>query len=112
MLLNPPQNMRVSSNGMLFGSIISFIQHLLHARILHHLRVHAVALLARLINDPGKDYFSSSLSWTLCGNDVTLPGFTSSPAHSQYFSAPCSFQIFPACSAMRRWRRGCEAAPV
>jgi len=31
-----------------------------------------------------------------------LQGFTSSPMHSQYCSAPCSIQILPACSAMRR----------
>src|SRR3970040_833151 len=37
-----------------------------------------------------KNTVSPRLSLTLCGNDVRLPGFTSSATHSRNSSAPCS----------------------
>src|SRR5258707_599541 len=45
---------------------------------------------------------SPPFSLTLRGNEVRLPHFTSSAMHSRYWSAPCSRQILPALSAMRR----------
>src|SRR5215216_4566114 len=49
-----------------------------------------------------KTTVSPCLSLTLRGNDVHLPGLTSSATHSRYSSAPCSRQILPAFCAMRR----------
>src|SRR5471032_3291406 len=46
---------------------------------------------------------SADLSFTLCGNEVVFPTFTSSATHSVYSRAPCSRQIFPAFRAMRRY---------
>src|SRR5437667_10599733 len=78
-LLNPPQNMRFPSKGMVLGSIMSFM------------RGSSITLALTLSRCSRESYrihenatTSSSLSCTLCGNDVTLPGFTSSPMHSQY----------------------------
>jgi hypothetical protein len=45
---------------------------------------------------------SSRLSLTACGNDVSLPGLTSSATHSRNASAPCSIHILPAFAAIRR----------
>jgi hypothetical protein len=50
---------------------------------------------------------SSFLSFTLCGKEVHLPGFTSSPAHSRYSSAPWSSQIFPALRAIFAYSAAC-----
>src|SRR6266508_2326379 len=78
-LLNPPQNIRFPSKGMLLGSIMSFMRGssitlaLTLSRCSRELyRIHENATT------------SSSVSCTLCGKDVSLPGFTSSPIHSQY----------------------------
>src|SRR5687767_14835576 len=46
---------------------------------------------------------SPALSFTLCGNEVHLPGFTSSAMHSMYSRAPYSFQILPAILATLRY---------
>ena len=49
-----------------------------------------------------KNTTSPRLSLTACGNDVSLPGLTSSATHSRNASAPCSIQILPAFVAIRR----------
>src|SRR5262245_49586047 len=95
---NPPQNMRLPSNGIDLGSIVlarrgSFMTFsLTRSRCARDsYTIHANTTV------------SFRLSLTLCGNDVTLPGFTSSAMHSTYSSAPCSRQILPACRAKRRY---------
>src|SRR5258706_12088423 len=97
-LLNPPQNMRLPSKGMLLGSMMLFM------------RGSSITLALTLSRCSREEYriqekttVSSSLSCTLCGNDVTLPGCTSSPTHSQYWRAPWSIHILPASSATRRY---------
>ncbi|KAG1220657.1 hypothetical protein G6F68_021139 [Rhizopus microsporus] len=44
---------------------------------------------------------SPGLALTARGNDVLLPGSTSSATHSVYCSAPCSFHTAPALRARR-----------
>ena len=53
--LKPPQKKRLPSNGIFFGSIIAR-----DALVLHHLLVHAVAVLAVLVDDPGEPHH---LAW-------------------------------------------------
>src|SRR5207245_5208414 len=77
MTLNPPQNMRLPSKGIAFGSII-------FARRLSFMTL--ALTRSRCARDLYTTYanttVSPDLSLTLCGNDVRLPGFTSSAAHS------------------------------
>src|SRR6266581_7038516 len=75
--LNPPQNMRLPSKGIVFGSII-FASRLSFMTLAMTRSRCARDLYTTYANTT----VSPDLSLTLCGNDVRLPGFTSSAAHS------------------------------
>src|SRR4029077_4838407 len=90
-VLNPPQNMRLPSKGNALGSIM------FHKRGSFNTLVFTRSRCARDLNTiHEKITVSPGFSLTLCGNDVYLPGFTSSATHSRNSMAPCSRQIFPA----------------
>jgi hypothetical protein len=93
--LKPPQNMRFPSKGMVDGSI--FRRGSLITALLMRSRS-----LRDLYTIQENTTTSPSLSLTAWGNDVHLPGFTSSAMHSWYPSAPCSIQILPALRASLR----------
>src|SRR5919106_3088472 len=95
--LNPPQTMRLPSKGVDLGSILAIRGSFMTCSLTRSrcsresYTIHANTTV------------SSGSSFTLCGNDVTSPGFTSSATHSMYSSAPYSRQTLPASSAIRRY---------
>src|SRR3954469_2679664 len=93
---NPPQNMRLASNGMSLAFIFAKRGSFITLELTR----------SRCTRDLYKMYanttVSPAFSLTLCRTDVCLPGLTSSATHSTYSRAPCSRQILPAFCAMHR----------
>src|SRR5687767_4236576 len=83
--------MRSASKGMVFWSIISSMRGSFITLALTRSR------WARDLNTIQENMtVSLGLRWTLRGNEVTFPIFTSSATDSRNSSAPCSRQILPA----------------
>src|SRR5262249_45579186 len=75
--LKPPKNMRLPANGNFFGAIMFATRGSFIAFLLTRSRCARFLYIAH-----DSHTTSPFLSFTACGNDVTLPGLTSSPMDS------------------------------